>query len=82
MKRVFSLILVWAMLIGMVPVNAFAAGTESVHEHDYVTVEADPTCTEQGYTTYTCACGDSYMDDYVEATGHEFGDWMITAEPA
>ena len=34
----------------------------------------DPTCTEQGYTTYTCACGDSYVDNYVEATGHVYDD--------
>lgn len=29
-----------------------------------------PTCTEQGYTTYTCECGESYIDDYVDETGH------------
>lgn len=34
------------MLIGMVPVNAFAAGTEVVHEHMYETVVTEPTCTE------------------------------------
>mgnify|MGYP003323280114 CR=1 FL=1 len=28
------------------------------------------TCTEQGYTTYTCACGDSYVADEVAAKGH------------
>ena len=42
---------------------------EVVHEHDYEAVVTDPTCTEQGYTTYTCECGDSYVSDYVEATG-------------
>ena len=29
-----------------------------------------PTCIEKGYTTYTCECGDSYIDDYVDETGH------------
>lgn len=29
-----------------------------------------PTCTEQGYTTYTCECGESHVDDYVKETGH------------
>ena len=33
-------------------------------------VVTDPTCTEQGYTTYTCACGYSYKDNYVNANGH------------
>jgi hypothetical protein len=40
------------------------------HEHSYTTVVTDPTCTEKGYTTYTCACGDSYVADEVEATDH------------
>ena len=40
------------------------------HPHSYTAVVTPPTCTEQGYTTYTCACGDSYVDNYVSATGH------------
>ena len=38
--------------------------------HDYEAVVTDPTCTEAGYTTYTCTCGHSYVGDEVEATGH------------
>ena len=38
------------------------------HQHEAVVTE--PTCTEQGYTTYTCHCGDTYVDDYVDALGH------------
>ena len=40
--------------------------------HDYKTAITAPTCTEKGYTTYTCACGDSYVDDYVDETGHSY----------
>ncbi len=40
------------------------------HIHSYTTATTAPTCTEQGYTTYTCACGDSYVSDYVPALGH------------
>lgn len=40
------------------------------HTHDYEPIVTAPTCTEQGYTTYTCACGESYVDDYVDALGH------------
>ena len=43
------------------------------HEHSYTTSVVAPTCTEKGYTTYTCSCGDSYVDDYVVALGHNFG---------
>ncbi len=47
-------------------------------EHRYSFVVTDPTCTEQGYTTYTCSCGDTYVDDYVEEAGHTPGEWIVT----
>ena len=28
-----------------------------------------------GYTTYTCACGDSYKSDYTSPKGHSYGEW-------
>ena len=41
------------------------------HSHIYETSVTVPTCTEQGYTTYTCSvCDDSYISDYIEALGH------------
>ena len=34
--------------------------------HDYATETVAPTCTDHGYTTYTCTvCGDSYTADFV-----------------
>ena len=47
---------------------------EPEHQHEYTTVVTDPTCTEGGYTTYTCACGDSYVADETPATGHNHVD--------
>ena len=42
--------------------------------HDYKSVVTPPTCTEQGYTTYTCTrCDDSYIADYTDALGHSGG---------
>ncbi|MBE6638408.1 MAG: hypothetical protein E7616_02990, partial [Ruminococcaceae bacterium] len=38
--------------------------------HSYTSKVTVPTCTAQGYTTYTCACGDSYKTNYVNALGH------------
>ncbi len=55
--------------------------TEPDHTHEYVGDVTAPTCTEDGYTTYTCDCGDTYTDDVVKATGHTWGDWMTTKEP-
>ena len=47
------------------------------HKHDYVFTVTLPTCTEKGYTTYTCACGDTYKADEKDATGHVFGEWKV-----
>ncbi|MBO7156745.1 MAG: hypothetical protein J6V83_05010, partial [Clostridia bacterium] len=48
----------------------------SDHEYDDGEVTA-PTCTEQGYTTYTCSCGHNYIGDEVgvDATAHAYGNW-------
>jgi len=43
----------------------------SAHVHDYATAVTAPTCTEQGYTTYTCECGNSYVGNYVPTAGHD-----------
>ena len=39
-------------------------------EHHYSATVTNPTCTEGGYTTYTCSCGASYKVNPVPATGH------------
>ncbi|MBR7178259.1 MAG: discoidin domain-containing protein, partial [Oscillospiraceae bacterium] len=44
---------------------------EVTHEHSYEAAVTAPTCTGEGYTTYTCACGDSYIGDKTPATGHQ-----------
>ena len=55
----------------------------TVNEHEYNTVVTPPTCTEKGYTTYTCKnCNHSYKDDEVAAKGHTFGDWEIITSPS
>ena len=39
--------------------------------HEYKETVISPTCTAQGYTRYTCEnCPDSYVDSYVDASGH------------
>ncbi len=54
---------------------------ETAHEHSYTAVVTPPTCTERGYTTHTCACGDSYVDTYVDALGHAWDNGKVTKEP-
>ena len=91
-RRIISMLIVLCTLISMLPAQVFAEESsleqvqaetietisDDVHEHSYTTVVTAPTCTEQGYTTYTCACGDSYVDTYVDAAGHSFGEWYET----
>ena len=51
------------------------------HEHSYTAAVTPPTCTEKGYTTHTCACGDSYVDTYVDALGHAWDGGTVTKQP-
>ena len=50
----------------------------AVHTHSHEALVTAPTCTEDGYTTYTCACGDSYVADETEALGHSFENGICT----
>lgn len=86
-KRSLSLLLALVMTVGMLPMGVLAeeleaesasATSEAGCEHAYVPGETvAPTCTEAGYTVYTCSgtCGDSYEDDVVDALGHDWGVW-------
>lgn len=67
---------------GVVPAFKFNPKSTICDVHDYKAVVTKPTCTEQGYTTYTCTkCNDSYVDNYTNALGHDFGEWKITTAP-
>ena len=53
-------------------------GATPPHTHDYKSVVTKPTCTQAGYTTYTCSCGDSYKSDYKDALGHDYKNGTCT----
>ena len=76
MKKL-SLVLILMLLV----VTLCACNNNSAHIHSYTEQKVDPTCTEQGYTKYTCECGETYEDDYVKALGHSFGEWVETKAP-
>ncbi|MCD7822767.1 MAG: cadherin-like beta sandwich domain-containing protein [Oscillospiraceae bacterium] len=47
--------------------------TVTASGHSYEATVTAPTCTETGYTTYTCSiCGDTYTADETEALGHSY----------
>ena len=51
------------------------------HTHDYASaITTQPTCTEAGVKTFTCACGDAYTEP-VAALGHNYGEWAQTKAP-
>ena len=52
-----------------------------VTSHEYTATVTDPTCTEKGYTTHTCVCGDSYTDSVTDELGHNMGNWQTEKEP-
>ncbi len=54
--------------------------TPDNHEHSYVSAVTAATCTEGGYTTYTCECGDSYIAEETAAFGHTFDNDCTTAD--
>ncbi|MCD7830847.1 MAG: cadherin-like beta sandwich domain-containing protein, partial [Firmicutes bacterium] len=63
--------------------NELSSKTSSVftysHTHSYEAFVTAPTCTENGFTTYTCSvCGDSYVANETTATGHSY-EAVVTA---
>lgn len=60
--------------------TANAESSDEVHTHAYETSEIAATCTEQGYTLYTCTdCGETKKDNYIEAAGHSYSETPVAA---
>ena len=52
--------------------------SEVAHEHAHEAVVTEAACNEQGYTTYTCGCGVSYVADLLDAVGHTYENGICT----
>lgn len=48
--------------------------TISKLSHNYTATVTAPTCTEKGFTTFTCSCGDMYTSDFVDTISHSDTD--------
>jgi len=59
------------------------SGEIPAHEHDWnAGITTPPTCTKDGYTTYTCAaCGEKRIEAGASATGHTKGEKVTVKEP-
>ena len=72
---------VWQDATCLVPQTCTICGRTqgNVAEHIYETEVTGPTCTQNGYTTYTCTvCGDSKVEHDTNATGHSWQDATCT----
>ena len=61
-----------AVMVGLDNDSLQNANIYFVHTHSYTAAVTAPTCTARGYTTYTCSCGDSYVDNYTDRLGHDY----------
>lgn len=61
-----------AVMVGLDNDSLQNANVYFVHTHSYTAAVTAPTCTARGYTTYTCSCGDSYVDNYTDRLGHDY----------
>ena len=62
--------------------NATVTETIAKLSHSYTTTVVAPTCTADGYTLHKCSvCGTSYKDNTTKATGHSYGNSVVTKQP-
>ena len=69
MKKILLFISLFFLIL------TFASCDDGECRHENMTSNTvEPTCTESGYTEYTCDCGYSYISDYISAKGHTYKD--------
>ena len=62
--------------------NATVTETIPKTSHEYADTVVAPTCTADGYTLHKCSvCGTSYKDNTTKATGHSYGNSVVTKQP-
>ena len=61
--------------------NATVTETIAKTSHKYADTVVAPTCTVDGYTLHKCSvCGTSYKDNTTKATGHSYGNSVVTKQ--
>ncbi len=62
-------------LFGLVACGGGGNGGDGAHTHSYSQRVVDATCDTDGYTEFTCSCGDKYVANKVDALGHDCTDY-------
>ncbi|MBQ4099499.1 MAG: hypothetical protein IJC87_05215 [Clostridia bacterium] len=66
MKRTLTLIFLSLTIFSVL------LSTSCKHKHAYTEQIIEPTCENQGYTIFSCDCGDNYKSNYVDNLGHTY----------
>lgn len=78
-KNVVFLIMFFILIISMTAI--ISCGTE--HNHTFTELyTARPTCTEKGYTVFSCDCGESFEGGQKDPFGHNFSNDIICYKKA
>ena len=76
MKKLWQMLLVFAMAVSCVCAVACSNNENKTCKHDYEETVVAATCTTGGYTEHKCSkCGDTYKDNEVAALNHDMTDW-------
>jgi len=88
MKRNKLLLLIFALLCSALLLAscgdeepAPSDDNATAHTHSYEVAVTEPTCTTEGYTTYTCECGHSYVNDRVPISHDYTWHTQIKTQP-
>lgn len=69
MKKILFFISLFLLVL------TFASCNDGECRHENMSSNTvEPTCTEDGYTEYSCDCGYSYISNYISAKGHTYKD--------
>lgn len=79
MKKTLSVVIVLAVLLGVL---FLASCDDGEHVHDFAVNVVEPTCISEGYTEYTCECGEYYRDTFVakDSEAHKFGEYQTVKD--
>ena len=61
-----------SIIYGCTVCGASFSETIDATGHSYDEIVTPPSCTAGGYTTFVCACGDSYVGNLTASAGHSF----------
>ena len=76
MKKLWQMLLVFAMAVSCVCAVACSNNENKTCKHDYEETVVAATCTTGGYTEHKCSkCGDTYKDNEVAALNHDMTYW-------